>query len=96
MQNFGAIIALVIAAVLIIIIAYMIGAPHQVVMGIVFTALSMLLFVVAGVIFNSSHLFGAIVGGIAVAFLLYAAHEFSIAEPAKQGFLLPAIGQLLL
>jgi hypothetical protein len=95
--NVGIIIAIAIAAVVVIIFAYMFGMlPHHVIMGIVFTALSILLFAVAGLIFIYSRLFGAIVGVIAFAFLLYAAHEFSISEPAKQGALLPTITQLLL
>jgi len=96
MQNFGAIIGVGIVAILMIIIANMLGLPHHMIMGMIFTALSILLFLVAGAVFSHSWIFGLIVGGIALAVLLYAMHEFSISEPAKQGLLLPPISQLLL
>ena len=96
MPNFGAVIGVGIVAILMIIVANMLGLPHHMIMGMILTAVSILLFLVAGAIFSHSWIFGLIVGGIAVALLLYAMHEFSITEPAKQGLLLPTIDQLLL
>jgi hypothetical protein len=95
MQNFFTIIAVGIVAILMIIVASIIGLPHHVVMGIILTAISVLLFLVAGAVWNSAWPVGLTVGCIAVAVFLYAVHEFSIVEPAKQALLLPPVSQLL-
>jgi amino acid transporter len=95
-SNFGSIVAVGLVAMLLIYLSTVLGLPHHIEKGVVLTCISVVLFLVAGAVFQSSWQVAIVPGVIAIVLLVLAVNAFGTSDIAKTTELLPTISYTLL
>jgi hypothetical protein len=96
MKDYGAIIGVGIIAVLLIWFATQLGFSANIVRGVIFIAISILLFLVSGAVFSHSWIVGSVVGVIALVLLFVGINVLATPDNNKSTQLLPTLTQLIL
>ena len=94
MKDYGGIVGVGILVILFIWLTTQLEFPPHIIRGIIFIAVSALLFLVSGAIFNHSWIVGVIVGVIAILMFVLGVNALSNISNNKQA-LLPLLPMLL-
>jgi hypothetical protein len=95
-NTYGAIIAVGIVGILLIVIGSAFGLPANLSRGCILIGISLLLFLVAGATFGLHWVVGGVVGVVGIVVFLFGMHYVLTPPPSNQTSLLSLINQLQL